>query len=124
MATFLLAFDHRRSLMTSFFEAATSRAGQVSTAREIKAVIADGLLAAIVRSRVDRRDAGGLVDATYGGIAIDRLRTPACGSRCRSRRAASASSSSKHPDWPQRLEAIKPTGPRSWSATTHRATRR
>ena len=71
MATFLLAFDHRRSLMTSFFEAGDEpERGQVSTAREIKTVIADGLLAAIRRSRVDRRDAGGLVDALYGGIAI------------------------------------------------------
>src|SRR4051812_50225012 len=76
MATFLLAFDHRRSLMTSFFEAGDEpERGQVSTAREVKTVIADGLLAAIRRSRVDRRDAGGLVDATYGGVAIDRLRT-------------------------------------------------
>ena len=76
MATFLLAFDHRRSLMTSFFEAGDEpERGQVSTAREVKTLIADGLLAAIRRSRVDRRDAGGLVDATYGGIAIDRLRT-------------------------------------------------
>src|SRR4029078_7076178 len=76
MATFLLAFDHRRSLMTSFFEAGDDpERGKVSTAREVKAVIADGLLAAMGRSRVGRRDAGGLVDATYGGIAIDRLRT-------------------------------------------------
>src|SRR4051812_50211165 len=76
MATFILAFDHRRSLMTSFFEAGDElERGQVATAREIKTGIADGLLAAIRRQRVDRRDAGGLVDATYGGIAIDRLRT-------------------------------------------------
>jgi len=110
MATFLLAFDHRRSLMTSFFEAGDEpERGQVSTAREVKTVIADGLLAAIRRSRVDRRDAGGLVDATYGGIAIDRLRTSGVRFAVPVEASGKRELEFEHPDWRQRLEAIKPT---------------
>ena len=110
MATFLLAFDHRRSLMTSFFEAGDEpERGQVSTAREIKTVIADGLLAAIRRSRVDRRDAGGLVDPTYGGIAIDRLRTSGVRFAVPVEASGKRELEFEHPDWRQRLEAIKPT---------------
>jgi myo-inositol catabolism protein IolC len=110
MATFILAFDHRRSLMTSFFEAGDElERGQVSTAREIKTVIADGLLAAIRRSRVDRRDAGGLVDATYGGIAIDRLRTSGVRFAVPVEASGKRELEFEHPDWRQRLEAIKPT---------------
>ncbi|HEV8089499.1 MAG TPA: DUF2090 domain-containing protein [Actinomycetota bacterium] len=110
MATFLLAFDHRRSLMTSFFEAGDEpERGEVSTAREIKTVIADGLLAAIRRSRVDRRDAGGLVDALYGGIAIDRLRTSGVRFAVPVEASGKRELEFEHPDWRQRLEAIKPT---------------
>jgi myo-inositol catabolism protein IolC len=110
MATFLLAFDHRRSLMTSFFEAGDEpERGQISTAREVKTVIADGLLAAIRRSRVDRRDAGGLVDATYGGIAIDRLRTSGVRFAVPVEASGKRELEFEHPDWRQRLEAIKPT---------------
>jgi len=110
MTTFLLAFDHRRSLMTSFFEAGDEPdRGQVSTAREVKTVIADGLLAAIRRSRVDRRDAGGLVDATYGGIAIDRLRTSGVRFAVPVEASGKRELEFEHPDWRQRLEAIKPT---------------
>lgn len=110
MATFLLAFDHRRSLMTSFFEAGDEpERGQVSTAREVKTLIADGLLAAIRRSRVDRRDAGGLVDATYGGIAIDRLRTSGVRFAVPVEASGKRELEFEHPDWRQRLQAIKPT---------------
>jgi myo-inositol catabolism protein IolC len=110
MATFLLAFDHRRSLMTSFFEAGDDPdRSQVATAREIKTVIADGLLAAIRRQRVDRRDAGGLVDATYGGIAIDRLRTSGVRFAVPVEASGKRELEFEHPDWRQRLEAIKPT---------------
>jgi myo-inositol catabolism protein IolC len=110
MATFLLAFDHRRSLMTSFFEAGDEpERGQVSTAREVKTVIADGLLAAIRRSRIDRRDAGGLVDATYGGIAIDRLRTSGVRFAVPVEASGKRELEFEHPDWRQRLEAIRPT---------------
>jgi myo-inositol catabolism protein IolC len=110
MATFLLAFDHRRSLMTSFFEAGDEpERGHIATAREVKTVIADGLLAAIRRSRVDRRDAGGLVDATYGGIAIDRLRTSGVRFAVPVEASGKRELEFEHPDWRQRLDAIKPT---------------
>jgi myo-inositol catabolism protein IolC len=96
--------------MTSFFEADDeAERGQASTARELKTVIADGLLAAIRRSRVDRRDAGGLLDATYGGIAIDRLRTSGVRFAVPVEASGKRELEFEHPDWRQRLEAIKPT---------------
>jgi myo-inositol catabolism protein IolC len=110
MATFLLAFDHRKSLMTSFFEAdADAERGQASTAREVKTLIADGLLAAIRRSRVDRRDAGGLVDSMYGGIAIDKLRTSGVRFAVPVEASGKRELEFEQPDWRQRVEAIKPT---------------
>ena len=110
MATYLLAFAHGKSLMTSFFEEGDdAERGQASSARELKSVIADGLLAAIRRSRVDRRDAGGLVDATYGGIAIDRLRTSGVRFAVPVEASGKRELEFEHPDWRQRLEAIKPT---------------
>jgi myo-inositol catabolism protein IolC len=110
MATFLLAFDHRKSLMTSFFEAdEDAERGHASTAREVKTVIADGLLGAIKRSRVDRRDAGGLVDAMYGGIAIDKLRTSGVRFAVPVEASGKRELEFENPDWRQRLEAIKPT---------------
>src|SRR5262249_19056721 len=69
----------------------------------------DGLLAAIKRSRVDRRDAGGLVDALYGGIAIDRLRTSGVRFAVPVEASGKRELEFEHPDWRQRLEAIKPT---------------
>jgi myo-inositol catabolism protein IolC len=110
MTTFLLAFDHRRSLLTSFFEVdGDPDERQVSSAREIKSVIADGLLAAIEGSRVDRPEAGGLVDATFGGIAIDRLRTAGVRFAVPVEASGERELRFEHDDWRERLDAIHPT---------------
>ena len=110
MTTFLLAFDHRRSLLTSFFEVEDDPDDrQVASAREIKTVIADGLLAAIGGSRVDRTDAGGLVDATFGGIAIDRLRTVGVRFAVPVEASGERELRFEHADWRERLDAIHPT---------------
>jgi myo-inositol catabolism protein IolC len=110
MTTFLLAFDHRRSLLTSFFDVDDDPdERQVASAREIKTVIADGLLRAIDRSRVDRGEAGGLVDATFGGIAIDRLRTAGVRFAVPVEASGERELRFEHPDWRERLDAIHPT---------------
>jgi 5-dehydro-2-deoxygluconokinase len=109
MSTFLLAFDHRESLMSAFFEAPEPGKAEVASASSVKTLIADGLLAAIDRSRIDRKEAGGLVDATYGGIAIDRLRTRGVRFAVPIEASGRREFEFEHRDWRQRLEAIAPT---------------
>jgi myo-inositol catabolism protein IolC len=110
MTTFLLAFDHRRSLLTSFFEVdGDPDERQVSSAREIKSVIADGLLVAIDGSRVERAEAGGLVDATFGGIAIDRLRTAGVRFAVPVEASGERELRFEHADWRELLDAIHPS---------------
>ena len=109
MTTYLLAFDHRDSLMTAFFETAEPSKTEVASARSLKTLIADGLLAAIGRSRVDRKEAGGLVDATYGGIAIDKLRTRGVRFAVPVEASGMREFEFEHADWRQRLDAIRPT---------------
>ena len=109
MATYLLAFDHRDSLMTSFFETAEAGKAEVASARSLKTLIADGLLAAVDRYRIDRKEAGGLVDTTYGGIAIDKLRTRGVRFAVPVEASGRRELEFEHPDWRQRLDAIRPT---------------
>jgi myo-inositol catabolism protein IolC len=75
MPLFVLAFDHRASLMRSFFgiEADPSDV-DVDRARAAKRVIADALLSSVANGHVPAPDAGALVDATFGGDAIAALR--------------------------------------------------
>jgi len=76
MATYILAFDHRNSLLTSFFRVAGDPdEATVRAARELKSVIAHGLLRTASRGDVPIDETGALVDATYGADAIDALRT-------------------------------------------------
>jgi myo-inositol catabolism protein IolC len=109
MATFMLAFDHRDSLMTSFFETGEAGKAEVASARSLKTLIADGLLAAVNRYRIDRKEAGALVDATYGGIAIDKLRTRGVRFAVPVEASGKREHECEHPDWRQRLDAIRPT---------------
>lgn len=110
MATFVLAFDHRNSLMTSFFGVSGEPGkAEVASAKEVKTVIADGLLAAIDRYRIDAADAGGLVDATYGGMAIDRLRVAGVCVAVPVEASGRRELTFEYPDWRERLDAIHPT---------------
>jgi myo-inositol catabolism protein IolC len=110
MTTYMLAFDHRRSLLTTFFDVDDDPdERQVTSAREIKTVIADGLLAAIDRSRVDRAEAGGLVDATFGEVAIDRLRTAGVRFAVPVEASGERELRFEHADWRERLDATHPT---------------
>jgi myo-inositol catabolism protein IolC len=110
MATYLLAFDHRQSLMTAFFGVSGEPKGaDVRSATEVKSVIADGLLTAIERNRVDRADAGGLVDATYGRVAIDALRVADVRLAVPVEASGRPELEFEHRDWRERLDEIHPT---------------
>jgi myo-inositol catabolism protein IolC len=109
MATYILAFDHRNSLMTSFFDVhGEPDTATVRQAEELKSVVADGLLLAIERGAVETAEAGALVDATYGAAAIESLR--AAGVRVAVPVEASGKKefTFEHADWRERLDAAKP----------------
>lgn len=72
---FALAFDHRTSLMTGFFEIEGEPSdGDVARARAAKLVIWEGLARAIDEGLVAREEAAALIDATYGTEAIAEAR--------------------------------------------------
>lgn len=75
MPLFVLAFDHRTSLMRSFFRVMGEPTdADVEQARTAKRVIWRGLLAAVEDGRVPRGHAAALVDATYGVDVIAAAR--------------------------------------------------
>jgi myo-inositol catabolism protein IolC len=109
MATYILAFDHRNSLMTAFFDVhGEPETPIVRQAEEIKSVIADGLLEAIARGGVDGREAGALVDATYGAAAIDRLRSAGVRVAVPVEASGRKEFAVEHADWRERLDALRP----------------
>ncbi len=110
MATFLLAFDHRNSLMTTFFDVSGDPDdATVASANDVKAVIAEGLLAAIDQDRVAAADAGALVDVTYGAGAIERLQAAEVRVAVPVEASGRRELAFEHPDWGERLDAIQPT---------------
>ncbi len=110
MATFLLAFDHRNSLMTTFFDVSGEPDdATVASANDVKAVIAEGLLAAIDQERVTAADAGALVDVTYGSGAIERLQAAHVRVAVPVEASGRRELAFEHPDWGERLDAIHPT---------------
>jgi len=109
MATYILAFDHRTSLMTSFFDVrGEADASTVRQAQEVKAVIAEGLLLAIERGAVDQGEAGALVDATYGSAAIEALRGAGVRIAVPVEASGKREFTFEHADWRERLDAAAP----------------
>jgi myo-inositol catabolism protein IolC len=109
MATYILAFDHRNSLMTSFFDVrGEPEATVVQQAKEIKSVIADGLLLAISRGDVRAEEAGALVDATYGAEAIEALRGAGVRVAVPVEASGKREFTFEHADWRERLDAATP----------------
>ena len=110
MATFLLAFDHRNSLMTTFFDVSGDPSdAQVAAAGDVKTLIAEGLLAAIEHGRVDAAEAGALVDGTYGVEAIDRLRLAGVRVAVPVEASGRRELAFEYTDWRERLDTIHPT---------------
>ncbi|MEP6759179.1 MAG: DUF2090 domain-containing protein [Actinomycetota bacterium] len=109
MSTFMLAFDHRNSLLTSFFGVGGRPTDpEVASACEVKRVIADGLLAAIERDLVATDEAGALVDGTYGADAIDALQDAGVRVAVPVEASGRREFAFEHPDWRERLDATHP----------------
>ncbi len=110
MSTFILAFDHRNSLLTTFFGVSGQPSdSEVSAACEVKRVIADGLLASIQGAGGGVAEAGALVDATYGADAIDRLKEVGVRVAVPVEASGRREFAFEHRDWRERLDAIHPT---------------
>ena len=110
MSTFILAFDHRNSLLTTFFEVTGEPTDpEVAAASEVKRVIADGLLAAIERKLVGADEAGALVDSTYGADAIDALKDAGVRVAVPVEASGRREFAFEHSDWRERLDATRPT---------------
>src|SRR3990172_2405321 len=110
MPSFILAFDHRNSLMTSFFGVSGEPSDQeVAAAGEVKRTIADGLLAAIGRGLVGSDEAGALVDATYGVEAIAALQAADVRLAVPVETSGRREFAFEHSDWRERLDSLHPT---------------
>jgi myo-inositol catabolism protein IolC len=106
---FLLAFDHRRSLMTSFFGVSGKPTPEEEAkARLLKRIVWSGLNRAL-RGDATAERAAALVDVTYGREVIDDAR------RAGVRLAVPIEESGRDefafevPDWRRRLDDIDPT---------------
>jgi myo-inositol catabolism protein IolC len=106
---FLLAFDHRRSLMESFFgREGDPTPNDVVKARLLKQVVWKGFEGAL-REGLPLDRSGALVDATYGREVITEAR------RAGVRVAAPLEESGHHEfafevsDWKERLDELDPT---------------
>ena len=106
---YLLAFDHRRSLLTSFFGVRGEPSPEdVERARLLKLVVWHGLARALADG-VPAARTGVLVDTTYGRRVIDEAR------RAEVRIAIPIEESGREwfgfevPDWRERLDRFDPT---------------
>ena len=109
MSTFILAFDHRNSLLTTFFGVGGEPTdAEVAAACEVKRVIADGMLDAIERGLVATDEAGALADATYGADAIDALQDAGVRVAVPVEASGRREFAFEHPDWRERLDATHP----------------
>jgi myo-inositol catabolism protein IolC len=106
---YVLAFDHRRSLMTSFFGVeGTPSAEDVDRARLAKHVIWEGLLRAI-DDGVPRAAAAALVDAHYGADVIGAAAARAIRVGVPVEASGRRELAFEHDDWRQRLDRLDPT---------------
>jgi myo-inositol catabolism protein IolC len=106
---YILAFDHRRSLMTSFFDVRGEPSeADIERARTAKAVIWEGLLAAIDAPDVGRA-AAALVDATYGRDVIREAHEHDVRIAVPVEASGRDELAWEHDDWKARLAELDPT---------------
>jgi myo-inositol catabolism protein IolC len=106
---YVLAFDHRRSLMTSFFGVeGEPSAEDVDRARLAKDVIWEGLLRAI-DDGVPRAAAAALVDATYGADVIAAAAARGLPVGVPVEASGRRELTFEHDDWRRRLDRLDPT---------------
>jgi myo-inositol catabolism protein IolC len=109
MPLFVLAFDHRTSLMRSFFGVEDEPTDHdVDRARTAKRVIWEGLLTAIRDGRVSRTHAAALVDATYGIDVIAAARREGVRVAVPVEASGRAELAFEEVEWRDRLEALDP----------------
>jgi 5-dehydro-2-deoxygluconokinase len=105
----ILAFDHRRSLLTSFFGlTGEPDAADVARAREVKRLIWEGLRTAVATGRVPRAQAAALVDATYGADVLAAAETEGIRVAVPVEASGRRELAFEHEDWRERLAAIDP----------------
>jgi myo-inositol catabolism protein IolC len=109
MPLFVLAFDHRTSLMRSFFGVEDEPSpGDVERARIAKRAIWQGLLRAVGDGRVSRSHAAALVDATYGIEVIAAARREGIRVAVPVEASGRAELAFEQVEWRDRLEALDP----------------
>lgn len=105
----ILAFDHRTSLMRSFFGVEGEPGPEeAARARSAKEVVTQGLLLAIEEGLVPRGSAAALVDATYGSRAIGALKEAGVPVAVPVEASGRDELAFEHEDWRERLAAIDP----------------
>ena len=108
--TFMLAFDHRTSLLSTFLEAGGEPTeDDRRAARQVKSLIADGLVEAIETGIVERVDAAALVDTTFGSNAIEDLGDAGVRVAVPVEASGRRELVFEHPDWRERLDSLRPT---------------
>ena len=106
---YVLAFDHRRSLMTSFFGVEGEPSpDDVDRARLAKQVIWEGLLRAI-DDGIPRTAAAALVDATYGADVIAAAAAHGIRVGVPVEASGRRELAFEHDDWRERLDRLDPT---------------
>jgi myo-inositol catabolism protein IolC len=106
---FVLAFDHRTSLMGSFFGVeGTPTAEDEARARTAKSVIWEGLRRAVREETVARSEAAALVDTTYGADVIDAAKEAGVRVAVPVEASGRRELAFEFPDWRSRLQALRP----------------
>jgi myo-inositol catabolism protein IolC len=107
---YMLAFDHRRSLMGSFLGVVGAPSdSDVERARSVKRVIWEGLRRALAQGGASRRAAGILVDATYGEEVVRSARSDGVAVAVPVEASGRSELAFERPDWREMLEDLDPT---------------
>ena len=109
MPLFVLAFDHRTSLMRSFFGVEHEPTdADVARARTAKRVIWEGLVRAIDDDRVPVGQVAALVDATYGIEVIAAARAAGVRVAVPVEASGRAELAFEQLEWRDRLDTLDP----------------
>jgi myo-inositol catabolism protein IolC len=106
---FVLAFDHRTSLMRSFFQVEGTPGEQdEARARTAKSVIWEGLRRAVGDAAVAPSEAAALVDTTYGADVVRAAKEEGIRVAVPVEASGRKELAFELPDWRDRLEALRP----------------
>ena len=106
---FVLAFDHRTSLMRSFFQVEGAPGEEdEARARTAKSVIWEGLRRAVGEATVAPSEAAALVDTTYGADVVRAAKEAGIRVAVPVEASGRKELAFEFPDWRDRLEALRP----------------